>query len=113
MTDSDEAREIPRDAIETRRLSIAFARASLAIRRGDRARNACWMAPRSAASRGLDYLLRLRKPIESLRFAKAIGSRRFLSPRPSRSLRLSRCRLVLRQVRFCGGDARFVRAMRC
>ena len=32
MTDSDEAREIPRDAIETRRLSIAFARASLAIR---------------------------------------------------------------------------------
>jgi hypothetical protein len=29
-----EAPEIPRDAIETRRLSIAFARASLAIRRG-------------------------------------------------------------------------------
>ena len=38
-----EAREIPRDAIETRRLGIAFARAPLAIRRGDRARNACWL----------------------------------------------------------------------
>jgi hypothetical protein len=47
-----EAREIPRDAIETRRLSIAFARASLAIRRGDG--NACWLAPRSA-SRGLGF----------------------------------------------------------